>query len=146
MDQGRRQARTPHDVIAGSAAILAWCIVFFPLLNTEKLGDRRHRVPRHGPDRPGHALLQAASSPTPSPRRCATRGRRLILQSGAILGGGLAPMIATALLDATGSSSASRPGYLATVCAISLVGAIACPGRAGLVARPAARRSAAVPA
>jgi hypothetical protein len=48
----------------------------------------------------------------------------LILQSGAILGGGLAPMIATALLDATGSS-VGVTWYLASICSISLVGAIA---------------------
>ncbi len=76
VDQGRRQARTPHDVIAGSAAILAWCIVFFPLLNTENSVIAVIAFLGMGLIVPSRTACRAASSPTPSPRRCATRGRR----------------------------------------------------------------------
>src|SRR3546814_19826942 len=64
------------------------------------------------------------------PAKVRYSGSSLILQSGAILGGGLAPMIATALLDATGSS-VGVTWYLAGVCTISLVGAIRSEERRG---------------
>ncbi|MFC9518533.1 MFS transporter [Nocardiaceae bacterium NPDC056970] len=110
--------------IAGSAAILAWCIVFFPLLNTENSVIAVIAFLGMGLIVPVTHCVQGSIIADTFPAKVRYSGSSLILQSGAILGGGLAPMIATALLDATGSS-AGVTWYLATVCAISLVGAIA---------------------
>ncbi|ORL96605.1 MFS transporter [Prescottella equi] len=110
--------------IAGSAAILAWCIVFFPLLNTENSVIAVIAFLGMGLIVPVTHCVQGSIIADTFPAKVRYSGSSLILQSGAILGGGLAPMIATALLDATGSS-VGITWYLATVCAISLVGAIA---------------------
>lgn len=110
--------------IAGSAAILAWCIVFFPLLNTENSVIAVIAFLGMGLIVPVTHCVQGSIIADTFPAKVRYSGSSLILQSGAILGGGLAPMIATALLDATGSS-VGVTWYLATVCAISLVGAIA---------------------
>lgn len=110
--------------IAGSAAILAWCIVFFPLLNTENSVIAVIAFLGMGLIVPVTHCVQGSIIADTFPAKVRYSGSSLILQSGAILGGGLAPMIATALLDATGSS-VGVTWYLATVCAISLVGEIA---------------------
>ncbi len=42
--------------VAGSAALLLWCLAFFPLLNTGKNGARDARTGGYGPGRPDHPL------------------------------------------------------------------------------------------
>ncbi|GAA3162597.1 hypothetical protein GCM10020255_046460 [Rhodococcus baikonurensis] len=113
-----------HMFIGGSAAILLWCIVFFPLLNTENKVVAVIAFLGMGLIVPVTHCVQGSIIADTFPAKVRYSGSSLILQSGAILGGGLAPMIATALLDATGSS-AGVTWYLAGVCTISLVGAIA---------------------
>eukprot|EP01133_Synstelium_polycarpum_P021209 gene21209-25482_t len=113
-----------HMFIGGSAAILLWCIVFFPLLNTENKMVAVIAFLGMGLIVPVTHCVQGSIIADTFPAKVRYSGSSLILQSGAILGGGLAPMIATALLDATGSS-VGVTWYLAGVCTISLVGAIA---------------------
>ncbi|MCL2533315.1 MAG: MHS family MFS transporter [Nocardiaceae bacterium] len=110
--------------IAGSAAILAWCVVFFPLLNTENSVVAVIAFLGMGLIVPVTHCVQGSIIADTFPAKVRYSGSSLILQSGAILGGGLAPMIATALLDATGSSTGVT-WYLALICAVSLFGAIA---------------------
>ncbi|MCZ4567441.1 MULTISPECIES: MFS transporter [Rhodococcus] len=113
-----------HMFIGGSAAILLWCIVFFPLLNTENKVIAVIAFLGMGLIVPVTHCVQGSIIADTFPAKVRYSGSSLILQSGAILGGGLAPMIATALLDATGSS-VGVTWYLASICTISLVGAIA---------------------
>ncbi|WFR72511.1 MFS transporter [Prescottella defluvii] len=110
--------------IVGSAAILVWCVVFFPLLNTENTVVAVIAFLGMGFIVPVTHCVQGSIIADTFPAKVRYSGSSLILQSGAILGGGLAPMIATALLDATGSSTGVT-WYLAVVCTISLLGAIA---------------------
>ncbi|GAB2645332.1 MFS transporter [Prescottella soli] len=110
--------------IAGSAAILVWCVVFFPLLNTENTVVAVIAFLGMGLIVPVTHCVQGSIIADTFPAKVRYSGSSLILQSGAILGGGLAPLIATALLDATGSSTGVT-WYLAIICTISLFGAIA---------------------
>lgn len=110
--------------IAGSAAILVWCVVFFPLLNTGNGVVAVVAFLGMGLIVPVTHCVQGSIIADTFPVEVRYSGSSLILQTGAILGGGLAPMIATALLNATGSSTGVT-WYLAIVCAVSLVGAIA---------------------
>ncbi|MGW6378498.1 MFS transporter [Rhodococcus sp. NPDC055112] len=110
--------------IAGSAAILLWCIAFFPLLNTENSVLAVIAFLGMGLIIPVTHCVQGSIIADTFPARVRYSGSSLILQTAAILGGGLAPMIATALLNATGSS-VGVTWYLVAICSISLVGAIA---------------------
>ncbi|WP_280437009.1 MFS transporter [Nocardia carnea] len=110
--------------IGGSAAILIWCVAFFPMLDTANTAVSAIAFVGMGLIIPITHCVQGSIIADTFPARVRYSGSSLILQSGAILGGGLAPMIATALLDAT-ESSAGVTWYLAVMCAISLCGAIA---------------------
>jgi MFS family permease len=110
--------------IAGSAAILLWCIAFFPLLNTENSVLAVIAFLGMGLIIPVTHCVQGSIIADTFPARVRYSGSSLILQTAAILGGGLAPMISTALLNSTGSS-VGVTWYLVVICSISLVGAIA---------------------
>lgn len=110
--------------IAGSVAVLAWCLAFFPLLNT---GNRALAVVAllgMGLIIPVTHSVQGSIIVDTFPVNVRYSGTSMILQSGAILGGGFAPMVSTALLNATGSSTGVT-WYLAGICSVSLAGAIA---------------------
>ncbi|QCQ93464.1 MFS transporter [Rhodococcus sp. SGAir0479] len=110
--------------IAGSAAILVWCVVFFPLLNTGNGVVAVVAFLGMGLIVPVTHCVQGSIIADTFPVEVRYSGSSLILQTGAILGGGLAPMIATALLNATGSSTGVT-WYLVGMCALSLFGAVA---------------------
>ncbi|MGW1228570.1 MFS transporter [Streptomyces sp. NPDC001478] len=118
----RRGRRTLF--IGGSVAILLWCAVFFPLLDT---GDRLPALlalAGMGLIIPVTHCVQGAIIADTFPVRVRYSGTSLILQIGAVLGGGLAPMISSALLG-SGGSSTGVTWYLVGMCALSLVGAVA---------------------
>ncbi|WP_335941179.1 MFS transporter [Streptomyces sp. PTD5-9] len=110
--------------IAGSAAILVWCVAFFPLLDTGKSGLAVLALLGMGLIIPVTHCVQGSIIVDTFPVNVRYSGTSLILQAGAILGGGLAPMISTALLN-SGGSSTGVTWYLAAICAVSLVGAVA---------------------
>jgi metabolite-proton symporter len=110
--------------IAGSAAILVWCLAFFPLLNTGNSALAVLALLGMGLIIPVTHCVQGGIIADTFPAHVRYSGSSVILQSGAILGGGLAPMISTALLN-SGGSSTGVTWYLVVICAISLVGAVA---------------------
>ncbi|MFJ2231862.1 MFS transporter [Streptomyces halstedii] len=110
--------------VGGSAAILAWCAVFFPLFDTGSDVLAVVALAGMGLIIPVTHCVQGAIIADTFPAHVRYSGSSLILQTGAILGGGLAPMISTALLG-DGGSSTGVTWYLVTMCAISLGGAIA---------------------
>ncbi|GAA2066035.1 MFS transporter [Streptomyces albiaxialis] len=110
--------------IGGSLAILAWCAAFFPLLDTGSTGLAVLALAGMGLIIPVTHCVQGSIIADTFPAHVRYSGSSLILQAGAILGGGLAPMISTALLN-SGGSSAGVTWYLVAICAVSLVGAVA---------------------
>lgn len=110
--------------IGGSAAILAWCLAFFPLLNTGNSALAVLALAGMGLIIPITHCVQGGIIADTFPVHVRYSGSSLILQLGAVLGGGLAPTISTALLN-SGASSTGVTWYLAAMCLVSLVGAIA---------------------
>ncbi|MER5439440.1 MFS transporter [Streptomyces sp. NPDC002790] len=110
--------------IAGSVAVLVWCAVFFPLLDTGSRATALVALAGMGLIIPVTHCVQGAIIADTFPVRVRYSGTSLILQAGAVLGGGLAPMISSALLGG-GDSSMGVTWYLVVVCALSLVGAVA---------------------
>ncbi|MFG2502879.1 MFS transporter [Streptomyces sp. NPDC048441] len=112
--------------IGGSAAILVWCAAFFPLLDTGNSVLAVVALTGMGLVIPVTHCVQGGIIADTFPVHVRYSGSSLILQTGAILGGGLAPMISTALLNSgDGSSSAGVTWYLVAMCGISLAGAVA---------------------
>jgi metabolite-proton symporter len=110
--------------IGGSAAILAWCLAFFPLLDTGNSVLAVVALAGMGLIIPVTHCVQGAIIADTFPAHVRYSGSSLILQLGAVLGGGLAPTISTALLN-SGGTSTGVTWYLATMCALSLIGATA---------------------
>ncbi|MFF9349719.1 MFS transporter [Streptomyces sp. NPDC014734] len=110
--------------IAGSAAILVWCVAFFPLLDTGSPVLAVVALLGMGLIIPVTHCVQGSIIVDTFPVNVRYSGSSVILQGGAILGGGLAPMISTALLN-SGGSSTGVTWYLVAICAVSLVGAVA---------------------
>ncbi|MYQ79834.1 MULTISPECIES: MFS transporter [unclassified Streptomyces] len=110
--------------IGGSVAILLWCAVFFPLLDTGNRASALLALAGMGLIIPVTHCVQGAIIADTFPVRVRYSGTSLVLQIGAVLGGGLAPMISSALLGG-GSSSTGVTWYLVGMCALSLVGAVA---------------------
>lgn len=108
----------------GSLAILVWCIAFLPLLDTGNVVVAALAFLGMGLIVPVTHSVQGAIIADTFPASVRYSGTSLILQLGAILGGGLAPIISTALVGKTGGS-AGVTVYLVVVCAISLTGAVA---------------------
>jgi MFS family permease len=110
--------------IGGSVAILAWCAVFFPLLDTGDRAVALLALAGMGLIIPVTHCVQGAIIADTFPVRVRYSGTSLLLQAGAVLGGGLAPMISTALLG-SGDSSSGVTWYLVGICTLSLIGAVA---------------------
>ncbi|WP_432039110.1 MFS transporter [Streptomyces cucumeris] len=110
--------------LAGSAAVLVWCAVFFPLLDTGNNALALVALAGMGLIIPVTHCVQGAIIADTFPARVRYSGSSLILQAGAVLGGGLAPMISTALVGPD-ASSAGVTWYLMAICALSLAGAVA---------------------
>lgn len=110
--------------IAGSAAILVWCVAFFPLINTGNPALAVVALLGMGLIIPVTHCVQGSIIVDTFPVNVRYSGSSVILQGGAILGGGLAPMISTALLN-SGGSSTGVTWYLVGICAVSLAGAVA---------------------
>ncbi|MEL5954909.1 MFS transporter [Streptomyces sp. CLV115] len=110
--------------IAGSAAILVWCVAFFPLINTGNSALAVVALLGMGLIIPVTHCVQGSIVVDTFPVNVRYSGSSVILQGGAILGGGLAPMISTALLN-SGGSSTGVTWYLVGICAVSLAGAVA---------------------
>ncbi|MCX5159187.1 MULTISPECIES: MFS transporter [unclassified Streptomyces] len=110
--------------IAGSAAILVWCVAFFPLINTGNAALAVVALLGMGLIIPVTHCVQGSIIVDTFPVNVRYSGSSVILQGGAILGGGLAPMISTALLN-SGGSSTGVTWYLVGICAVSLAGAVA---------------------
>ncbi|NEC65646.1 MFS transporter [Streptomyces sp. SID9727] len=110
--------------IGGSVAILLWCAVFFPLLDTGNGASALLALAGMGVIIPVTHCVQGAIIADTFPVRVRYSGTSLVLQIGAVLGGGLAPMISSALLG-SGDSSTGVTWYLVGMCALSLVGAVA---------------------
>ncbi|WP_239096278.1 hypothetical protein [Streptomyces sp. SID11385] len=105
-------------------AVLVWCAVFFPLLNTGNTAMALLALAGMGLIIAPTHCVQGAIIAATFPVRVRYSGTSLILQAGAVLGGGLAPVISSALLDSVGSS-AGVTWYLVGVCALSLGGVVA---------------------
>ncbi|MYQ84684.1 MFS transporter [Streptomyces sp. SID4936] len=110
--------------IAGSAAILLWCVAFFPLLDTGNSALAVVALLGMGLIIPVTHCVQGSIIVDTFPVNVRYSGSSVILQGGAILGGGLAPMISTALLN-SGGSSTGVTWYLVGICGVSLAGAVA---------------------
>ncbi|MEU3216182.1 MFS transporter [Streptomyces sp. NPDC032161] len=110
--------------IGGSVAILVWCVAFFPLLNTGNSALAVVALLGMGLIIPVTHCVQGSIIVDTFPVNVRYSGTSLILQAGAILGGGLAPMISTALLN-SGGSSTGVTWYLVAICSVSLAGAVA---------------------
>lgn len=108
----------------GSLAILVWCIAFLPMLNTGSVVVAAMAFLGMGLIVPVTHSVQGAIIADTFPAAVRYSGTSLILQLGAILGGGLAPIISTALVGGAGGS-AGVTVYLTVMCAISLAGALA---------------------
>lgn len=110
--------------IGGSIAILLWCAAFLPLMDTGNTWAVILAFLGMGLIVPVTHSVQGAIIADTFPAAVRYSGTSLILQFGAILGGGLAPIISTALTGETGGST-SVTVYLMIMCGISLVGALA---------------------
>ncbi|MGW5383176.1 MFS transporter [Nocardia sp. NPDC003963] len=109
--------------VAGSVSLVVAGIAFLPLINT---GDKAIAVVAFvmmGLVMPITHSVQGAIIADAFPPNVRYSGSSLILQTGSILGGGLAPMIALALLNATGSS-VGVIAYVAGIGTMSLVAAL----------------------
>ncbi|MGY1433902.1 MFS transporter [Streptomyces reniochalinae] len=108
--------------LGGSAALLAWCAAFFPLLDTGQVALTVLALAGMGLVIPVTHSVQGGIIADTFPVHVRYSGSSLILQAGAILGGGPAPMISTALLG-SGGSTTGVTWYLVALCGGSLVGA-----------------------
>ena len=106
--------------LAGAIGAAVWAFAFFPLIDTASwwaivlaaIGGLVFHALMYGP--------QAAFIAELSRRACATAAPRWATSSPGILGGALAPIIATALLAASGSSLAVSL-YVAGALAITVI-------------------------
>jgi metabolite-proton symporter len=112
---GRRRV-----MVLGNAALLAWSLVFFPLLDTRSL-------PLIALSVCGMLLIQGAYIGTQPavfaalfPTALRFSGASLALTLGTIVGGALAPSIAVALFNATGTSTLIT-AYAAATALVSLL-------------------------
>ncbi|MEV5832948.1 MFS transporter [Nocardia sp. NPDC052112] len=111
---------TRRIFLAGTAALTVWCAVYFPLLNTGNKAAAFLALLGMGVTLPiAHSVggIIIAELFAPSVRYS---GTSLIVQTSVVLGGGLAPLIATALWTA-GSTSTTVTCYIVAVCALSTI-------------------------
>lgn len=106
--------------LAGTAALLVWSAVYFPLLNTGNGAVVYVALLGMGLALPVSHSVGGIIVAELFPPAVRYSGTSLIVQVSVILGGGLAPLIATALWTA-GSSSPAVSVYAVGICALSLI-------------------------
>ncbi|MBY4571920.1 MFS transporter [Gordonia sihwensis] len=109
--------------VGGSVALLIWCLVFLPMLGTGSAVITAAAFLGMGLIVPITHSVQGAIIADTFPAAVRYSGTSLILQVGAILGGGLAPIVSSALVGESGGA-AGVTAYLAVVCLLSLVCAV----------------------
>lgn len=107
----------------GSAALLLWSAAFLPIINTQNNLAALAAFAVMGAVVSVTHCVQTAIIAAAFPTEVRYSGTTLVFQGGAMLGGGIAPMIAAAVLGATGSS-AGVTIYMIAISAVSLLGAI----------------------
>ncbi|MEV4316803.1 MFS transporter [Actinocrispum sp. NPDC049592] len=119
--------------LVGSVALLVWAAVFFPLLDTKNTAVVVLAMVGMGLIVPVTHSVQGAIVADTFPANVRYSGSSLLLQLGSLLGGGLAPLISTAIGTSSGITT-----YIALVCAVSLVSAVGLFRlRSGVAAEPA---------
>ncbi|MFJ5986899.1 MFS transporter [Lentzea sp. NPDC092896] len=107
----------------GSVALLVWAAAFFPLLNTKSPAVIVVALLGMGLIIPVTHCVQGAIVADTFPANVRYSGSSLLLQFAALLGGGLAPLISTAILNGTGATTGVS-AYITAVCALSLLAAV----------------------
>ncbi|TLF96728.1 MHS family MFS transporter [Nocardia cyriacigeorgica] len=111
---------TARVFLAGTAALVVWSTVYFPLLNTGNAAVVYVALLGMGLALPISHSVGGIIVAELFPPAVRYSGTSLIVQVSVILGGGLAPLIATALWTA-GSSSLAVSVYAVGICALSLI-------------------------
>lgn len=111
---------TARVFLAGTAALVVWSAVYFPLLNTGHAAVVYVALLGMGLALPISHSVGGIIVAELFPPAVRYSGTSLIVQVSVILGGGLAPLIATALWTA-GSSSLAVSVYAVGICALSLI-------------------------
>ncbi|TLF72556.1 MFS transporter [Nocardia cyriacigeorgica] len=111
---------TARVFLAGTAALVVWSAVYFPLLNTGNAAVVYVALLGMGLALPISHSVGGIIVAELFPPAVRYSGTSLIVQVSVILGGGLAPLIATALWTA-GSSSLAVSVYAVGICALSLI-------------------------
>jgi len=107
----------------GSVALLVWAAAFFPLLNTKSTAVIVLALLGMGLIIPITHCVQGAIVADTFPANVRYSGSSLLLQLAALLGGGLAPLVSTAILNDTGTTTGVT-AYITAVCAVSLLAAL----------------------
>ncbi|MFD4669781.1 MFS transporter [Lentzea sp. NPDC058450] len=107
----------------GSVALLVWAAAFFPLLNTKSTAVIIVALVGMGLIIPITHCVQGAIVADTFPANVRYSGSSLLLQLAALLGGGLAPLVSTAILNETGATTGVS-AYITAVCALSLLAAV----------------------
>lgn len=108
--------------LGGSVALLVWCVAFLPMMDTGNAVVTVVAFVGMGLIVPVTHCVQGAIIADIFPAAVRYSGTSLVLQLGAIVGGGLAPIISSALVgDAGGSAGVTV--YMVVVCVISLASA-----------------------
>ncbi|WP_394618522.1 MFS transporter [Lentzea sp. JNUCC 0626] len=107
----------------GSVALLVWAAAFFPLLNTKSTAVIVLALVGMGLIIPITHCVQGAIVADTFPANVRYSGSSLLLQLAALLGGGLAPLVSTAILNETGATTGVS-AYITAVCALSLLAAV----------------------
>ncbi|GLY47588.1 MFS transporter [Lentzea sp. NBRC 102530] len=107
----------------GSVALLVWAAAFFPLLNTKNTAVIVLALVGMGLIIPVTHCVQGAIVADTFSANVRYSGSSLLLQLAALLGGGLAPLVSTAILNETGATTGVS-AYITAVCALSLLAAV----------------------
>ncbi|MCE7003879.1 MHS family MFS transporter [Kibdelosporangium philippinense] len=108
----------------GSLVTVVWAAAYFPMINTGNTAVVVTAMLGMGIIISITHCLQGAIVADTFPAHVRYSGSSLLLQLAALLGGGLAPVISTAILTSTGGT-AGVSVYIAGVCTVSLLAAIA---------------------
>ncbi|WP_433206000.1 MFS transporter [Nocardia sp. CA-107356] len=111
---------TRRVFLAGTAALTVWCAAYFPLLNTGNKALVLLALLGMGVTLPISHSVGGIIVAELFPASVRYSGTSLIVQTSVILGGGLAPLIATALWTA-GSTSTAVSCYIVALCAVSTI-------------------------
>ncbi|MEU0501244.1 MFS transporter [Nocardia sp. NPDC005998] len=114
------RSTTRRVFLAGTAALTVWCAVYFPLLNTGNKAVVLLALLGMGVTLPISHSVGGIIVAEMFPASVRYSGTSLIVQTSVILGGALAPLIATALWTA-GSTSTAVSCYIVAVCALSTI-------------------------